>query len=242
MKVELLYPEITGLYGECGDRMFLEQLFADEEVIRTQLTERPRFLDDEDVKLVFIGPSSESDQSKIIRRLMPLRDEVKQALERGVYVIATGNALEIFGDRIIADDGSVQNGLGITDTVTKTDLLKRYSGLFLGIFEESGRKPIEIIGFKTQFTMSKAKRTAGLFRKIRGVGLNPGAPEEGIRYRNLFGTYLLGPFLIMNPLFVRYLLDVLGLPQKEIPYEKALMAAYENRLAEFKDEKTHHDG
>ena len=44
MKIEILYPDIANLFGEIGHVEFITKLFNDTEVIRTHITERPRFL------------------------------------------------------------------------------------------------------------------------------------------------------------------------------------------------------
>ena len=57
---------------------------------------------------------------------------------------------------------------------------------------------------------------------------------EGVRYKNFFGTYLLGPFLIENPYFTEYLLKILGEKDAKPAYFCDAEAAYKARLAEFK--------
>ena len=51
---------------------------------------------------------------------------------------------------------------------------------------------------------------------------------------NAFGTYLIGPILILNPLFTKKLIQMLGVKEPTIAFEKETMAAYEQRLEEFK--------
>lgn len=242
MKIELLYPEIAGLYGESGDYRFLELLFKDYTVLKTNLTQRPAFIDDDEVKLVFIGPSSEQNQEKIIKALLPFRDDIKKAIDRNIYIIATGNALEVFGNKIIRDDKEEIECLGITETIAKTDLLKRYSCLFLGDMNLLNDNKLEIIGFKTSFTESKyGKNDKPLLTVKRGRALNINEKYEGVRINNFISTYLIGTFLIMNPLLVRYILDDLGLKNLEIPFFDELKEAYFVRLEEFKNQNTYHN-
>ena len=37
--------------------------------------------------------------------------------------------------------------------------------------------------------------------------MNKETVNEGIRDHNFFATYLVGPFLVLNPLFTKYLLN-----------------------------------
>ena len=50
---------------------------------------------------------------------------------------------------------------------------------------------------------------------------------------NVFGTYLLGPLLIMNPPFTRYLLRLLGAEPETLPFEEEIMEAYRRRLRDY---------
>ena len=46
--------------------------------------------------------------------------------------------------------------------------------------------------------------------------------------------YLIGPILILNPLFTKKLIQMLGVEKPTIAFEKETMDAYEKRLEEFK--------
>ena len=63
--------------------------------------------------------------------------------------------------------------------------------------------------------------------------------KEGIKKRNLLATNLLGPFLILNPIWTKKLFKKLGY-EKDLPFEKELMDAYQKRLEEYLEiEKKH---
>ena len=96
-----------------------------------------------------------------------------------------------------------------------------------------------IMGFKTQFTMAYTPdESLGLFKKRKGVGLNKKAAFEGVRFHNFFGTYLVGPILVMNPPFTKYLLGLMGAGDVPLAFEAENMAAYEQRKKDFA-EKVH---
>ena len=112
----------------------------------------------------------------------------------------TGNALEVFGDYIENEDGSRIECLGLYRLFAKRDMMHRHNSDFEGTFEGE-----TVMGFKTQFTMAYTPdESLGLFKKVKGVGLNRKAAWEGIRLHNFFGTYLVGPILVMNPPFTKY--------------------------------------
>ena len=109
-------------------------------------------------------------------------------------------------------------------------MMHRHNSVFLGRFETG-----PVTGFKSQFTT--AKTSSGelkLFGVEKGMGLNKKCPFEGVRAHNFFGTYLLGPLLINNPPFTKYLLSRLGVDSPTLAFEKEVQAAYEKRLEDFK--------
>ena len=107
--------------------------------------------------------------------------------------------------------------------------MHRYAGNFKGRFED-----MDIVGFKTQFTMAYPTGQAAAFAQAeQGIGLNPQTKGEGVRLHNFFGTYLLGPLLILNPPFTRYLLGLMGVEAAPLPFEEEAMEAYRRRLQDF---------
>ena len=63
------------------------------------------------------------------------------------------------------------------------------------------------------------------------LGLN--SAWEGIRLHNFFGTYLVGPILVMNPPFTKYLLRLIGAGDVPLAFEKENMEAYAQRKKDF---------
>ena len=109
-------------------------------------------------------------------------------------------------------------------------MMHRHNSIFLGKYED-----IEIVGFKSQFTMAYGDNENTYFVKAeKGIGLNKESKLEGIKQNNFIGTYLIGPILILNPLFTKKLIQMLGVEKPTIAFEKETMDAYEQRLEEFK--------
>ena len=231
MRIEILYPEVCNLFGDPFNMVFLERSLPEAEFLRTPLNTEPRFLS-EPVDLVYMGPMTERTQALALERLTPHREAVKSAVERGVHFLCTGNAMELFGDRIENEDGSKLDCLGVFRMTAKRDMMHRHNSVFLGTFAGT-----EIMGFKTQFTMGYTddpkNEQYGLFRKVKGVGLNKKALFEGIHYKNFYGTYLVGPILILNPEFAKYLLRELGAGDVPPAFTEAVEEAAELRRKDF---------
>lgn len=229
MKIEVLYPEICCLFGDKANMRYFEMCLPEAEFIKTPVSEMPRFLT-EDVDMVYFGSCSESNQEKIISRLKAHKDRVGELIEKGVVFLMTGNAFEIMGNYIEKPDGDKIEALGIVDFYAKRTIPKRNNSLFTGMFGD-----IEIVGYTSRFSHAYDIKDSDAFIKVtKGYGSFIDAKTEGIKKNNLYGTYLLGPFLIQNPLFTKYLMSQLGIENPKLAFEADIMKAYDVRVKEFK--------
>ena len=112
MKIEILYPEICNLYGDIANIRFLKESIPEAEIIGTPLQGRPRFLD-EPVDMVYMGTTTENGQILALEQLRFLREQIAEHIEKGTNFLITGNAMELFGERIEEDGEEVARGLGI---------------------------------------------------------------------------------------------------------------------------------
>lgn len=220
-KVEFLFPEITGIYGDSANIQYLSMCNKDIEVINDDFDEEPYFVK-HNVDMIYMGAMSETSQNAVIKKLMPYKDRLNELINNNVIFVTTYNALEVFGNYIERYNQKIEC-LGLLDFNAKYDYENRHNSHFLGKFNET-----EIIGFKTQYEMIYDRKENGLFSITKGVGNNEKDEFEGIRKNNFMGTCLLGPLFIQNPLFVKEILKMLGLDTK-LKYEEEIMDAYLDR-------------
>lgn len=232
MVVEILFQEVCGLYGDSQNATYLQATLPDAQFIYTRLTDTPYFVDSTP-DLIYIGCMSEATQRRVIEKLMPYKERIVALVESGIPILATGNAGEIFADKIqYVTEKTEQSGLGLFHLTVKTDLFKRYNGMVLGEMSD-----LKIVGFRSQFSFLYGDNSDFYFQKaLRGIGINPSSHLEGMRKNNLICTQLLGPILPLNPLFCEYLLGLCGV-DAEAAYRTAAMDAYNQRLMEFNDPK-----
>lgn len=233
MKIEILFSEVCNLFGDGQNPEYLRRTLPEEEFIYTALTDEP-FFKDNDPDMIYIGSMSEKTQRRVIEKLMPLKERLRELTEKGTVILATGNACEIFTKHISYVTEEIEtDGLGLVDLTVKTDLFDRYNGKVLG--EADG---VTLTGFRSQFGMIYGDNSGCYFAKVeRGDGINRESKLEGFRVNNLIGTQITGPLLPLNPLFTEYLIKLAG---KEVnaAFREEAMAAYEQRLKEFRDPKT----
>ncbi|MBQ8975088.1 MAG: hypothetical protein IJ072_05120 [Oscillospiraceae bacterium] len=237
IKIEALYTEVCNLYGDAFNVEFLRQSLPEAEIFYTSLSQTPRFVR-EDMDFIYMGAVPESEQEYIIQTLMPYTGRIRQLIAHGKVFLMTGNAFEVFGTYIETDSGEKIEALGIYDGFAVRRMMKRYNSLFYGSFTDERAQQREVVGFKSQFTHTYVDNTQGyVFSTIRGCGINPQSKLEGIRINNFFGTYLIGPLLVMNPYFTKYLLRLAGVEEPALAFEQVAIDAYNDRLRDFRDPK-----
>ena len=228
MRIEILFPEFCNLFGDMYNMKYLKMCLPDAEFIETALDEVPTFVE-EDVNLIYLGPMTENTQEKVINRLLPYKQRIEELIDKNVVFLFTGNAVEVLGKYIENEDGTKIDGLGIFDVYSKRDMMHRHNSYLIGKYED-----IEMVGFKSQFTMMYGNNSDSYFIEVeKGIGINKDSKLERIKKNNFIGTYIIGPILILNPLFTKKLIEMMG-EKPKIALETDTMAAYEARLKELR--------
>lgn len=232
MTVEILYPEVCGLYGDAQNGEYLKKCLPEAEFIETRLTSEPYFVNNTP-DIIYIGSMSEEMQRRVLGIFSPLKNRINELIDKGTVILATGNSAELFCEKIeYITEKKETAALGVFPLTAKTDLFKRYNGKVLG--KTSG---IDFVAFRSQFSFIYGDNTSSYFLEIeKGHGINKESKYEGMRKNNLICTTCLGPILPLNPLFTEYIISLAGGNAKAAFREEA-MSAYEKRLAEFRDPK-----
>lgn len=197
-----LYPSLMGLYGEYANLTLLkEKLELLGVAVHLQAAgpeETPNF---ESADFIYMGAGTERSQKAALTALLPHREALKGALDRGAVALFTGNAMELLGAAVTDAAGKTWEGLGLAGfTTTETD--KRVPG---DVIAMPSLWEAPVVGF-----MNKCSVTTGvespLFPSLTlGFGNERELGSEGYVDGNLFATHLTGPVLVKNPDF----LDVL---------------------------------
>ncbi len=206
----------------------MHKCIPDAEVIETEINQTPAFVN-EKIDFIYLGPCSERGQEIIIQKLKPYKEKIEELIDNGTVFLFTGNAMEILGDSIKNEDGSKIDGLGIFHIRAKRDMMHRQNSNIIGKYED-----IEIVGFKSQFTKAYGDIEDNYFMELElGMGMNENTNYEGIKKNNFIATYVIGPILILNPLFTKKIMQMLGIENPKLALEEEVTTAYEARLKEF---------
>ena len=228
MKIEILFPELCNLYGDRGNIKYLKECIKDAEVIKTSLNDEPAFVNEE-VSLIFMCSMTEKSQERIIEKLLKYKEKLNELINNGTCFLLTGNSFEIFGNYIETEDKRKIEGLGLLNCYSKRYIPNRFNSLFLGQY-----KDYNIVGYTSRFSHTFFDNTPEcLFKVTKGLGINPEADYEGFRVNNLFATYLLGPLLVENPNFTKELLELIGVKDAKLAFEKEIFEAYKIRENEY---------
>jgi len=231
MLVEVLFPEVCNLYGDLENINYIAKV-NNLDVIYTSLTEKPKFVDN-DVDLLYMATTTELGQELARDALKPYIKQLKKRIEDNKVILFTGNAIEILCDYIIDDDNNKIEMLGLYPFHAIRKMNSRYNSLWLGEFLD-----MKLVGFKSQFTHLYGDNSNNyLFKTIKGDGINLENKLEGIKDHNLYATYIIGPLLVLNPDFTKYLLKQMGIKEPKLNFEELSYASYNQRLIDFSDPK-----
>lgn len=237
MSIQLLhlYPDLMNLYGEYANvaalRRSLERQGA-EVVVRTGTLYQD--IDFSGADFLYMGAGTESAQLTALEDLRRYERAVRAALERGVVVLATGNAMELFGRSITGPDGAEHAGLGLFPFRTTVSGTERIQGDCLAVGAATGQVTVGFVNKASQTTDVEHP----LFRMEHGPGNNAGTAEDGVWEGSFYGTHLIGPLLMKNPHVNAYFTELLcrraglpyqpqGCPHEQRAYEVTLRALQE---------------
>lgn len=202
MKILHLFHDLMNLYGDYANVLALEHALVQKgeavEIIRQSVDDKLDF----DADLIYIGSGTERNQKVALEYLTPYANELKSALEHTI-LLATGNSFEMFGAKITDRSDKEYTGLGIFDFTVKEGTERIVTD---SVVEFEGKK---LIGF-----VNKASQIYGdvkqFFTVKQGAGNSDSSPKvEGVHDGNFFGTHIIGPLLIRNPIIAEYFVNML---------------------------------
>ncbi len=208
LKILYLYPDILELYGDYGNIQVLKYRLEKRGI--TAIIDRysigditPDF---NSYDLVFAGGGADQEQGILADDLVKYKDNIKEAINNGVFFLLICGAYQLFGKYYKSADGDIVPGLEVFDYYTEAinDRKKRCIGNIV-IEANLNGKSTKVIGFENHggqtFDISNP------FGKVLfGNGNKFGDTEEGYFQNNVIATYLHGPLLSKNPELADYII------------------------------------
>lgn len=205
LKIAHLYPDLLNLYGDSGNVLCFEKRLLWRNIeYETDLIFAGRKCCLTDYDIIFIGGGQDFEQHLVMDALSrDVDSQLKRAIEEEAVVLAVCGGFQLLGKYYQTNKGDILNFTSILDfyTVGKS---KRFIGNYIFKTEEK----IRIIGFENhsgRTYLSNGLKPLG--RVLMGYGNNGKDKTEGVRYKNVFGTYCHGPILPKNPDFADLLIE-----------------------------------
>lgn len=195
-----MYPELMNLYGDRGNLICLQKrlqwLNQGCEIININLGDN---IDFEHIDMLFMGGGSDREQGLVYADLIKRADKLMEEIDKGLPVLCICGAYQLLGTSYKSYEGKEMEGLGLFDFYTLGQE-KRLIGNIL-IESDIGGKKHTVVGFENHSgrTFLNNNKIEAFGKVIKGYGNNGEDQMEGIKYKNLIGSYMHGPLLPKNP-------------------------------------------
>lgn len=237
LRIAHLYPDLLNLYADKGNIQTLtrrcEWRGIDVEVEYVTQNSKVTL---STYHLVLLGGGSDREQVLVGESLSRNREDWVQAVDAGLPLLAVCGGYQLLGDFYELPDKTRVQGLGLLDLHTVAD----HPRLIGNIAIESPECGL-IVGFENHGGRT-THRHAPLGSVLSGNGNNGVDKQEGVRYKNIVGTYIHGPLLPKNPRLADFVIQT-ALDYAEIPvvleplddaFEQSAHSAFLSRRIEVK--------
>lgn len=156
--------------------------------------------------IYFLGSGTETQLNEVAKTLDYYKEKLITERDNGAVFLGVGFGYNILGNSIKLDTLNIINGLSLFD-VNSEKTEKRFVGNVTA--ENDFLNLSTIVGFENHNILAFLhNETKPLMTVAVGKGNNGEDKTEGARYKNVFGTYLHGPVLALNPHFADYLIEL----------------------------------
>ena len=191
-----LYPDCMSLYGEYANiavlRRHLEAMGVAVRVENALFEDAPDF---GNADFIYMGAGAERTQKAALAALLPHKEALKAAIDRGAVVLFTGNAMETLGLSIVDAEGKVWLCLGLADFATVETNQRAPED----VIAHTSLWESPVVGFMNKCGVVTGVETPLLTGLDLGFGNGKERGPEGFHWKNVFASQLTGPLLVKNP-------------------------------------------
>lgn len=208
IKILYLYPDLLELYGDYGNIQVLKYRIESRgySTIIDTYSIGDSAPDFNSYDIVFAGGGADNEQSILAEDLIKYKDNIKEAVQNGVFFLLICGAYQLFGKYYKGVEGNIIPGLEIFDYYTEANPDRKQRCIGNIVIEANlNGKTTKIIGFENHggqtFNISNSFGNV-----LFGNGNKFGDTEEGYFQKNIIATYLHGPLLSKNPELTDYII------------------------------------
>lgn len=197
LKLAYLYPKLLNIYGDRGNVLTLlrrcESRGISLEISTISIGDsfNPDLFD-----IYFIGGGQDEQQILVSDDLQEKRISLIKAIENNAVFLAVCGGYQLLGKYYKSQDGSELKGINAIDLYTVAGEKRMIGNVVCKELESENT----LVGFENHSGRTYLGPGIKPLAKVtRGCGNNGEDGFEGVRYKNVFGTYLHGSLLPKNP-------------------------------------------
>ena len=208
LKICHLYPDVLNLYGDRGNILCMRRRL-EWRGIGCEVTELPLGVQDDltGYDFFFIGGGQDFEQTVLLSDIKAGRGEnIRSAAEDGLPFLCICGGYQLLGTGYRTADGQMCEYTGIIDLFTEGSPDRMIGNFAYRLGKESGGSIV--VGFENHGGRTHlGSGVTPLGTVLKGYGNNGSDGTEGVRYKNIIGTYSHGPVLPKNPELCDHLLS-----------------------------------
>ena len=204
-----LFPDLLNLYGDGGNVRVLEQRLAWRGIpVEVRRVCHGDSADLAGVDLIMMGGSPDREQKLASADIVAMRDDLDAYVQDGGPLLAICGSYQMLGREWLVDGEKVP-GLGLVGMTTGrpgTSADRLVSNIAL----LSPLSDTPVVGYENhagRTYLDEGVEPFGTVVSNTGLGNNEETKQDGVRYKNVLGTYLHGPLLTKNPQIADWLLE-----------------------------------
>jgi lipid II isoglutaminyl synthase (glutamine-hydrolysing) len=209
LRLLALYPEQMNIYADRGNIVFLQRRCEWRGIgFGYAAAGLGEGFDPSGYDLIYLGGGQDRDQRAVAADMVATkREAMSTALGGGTAVLAVCGGYQLLGHSYQLDEDRLP-GLGLVELETVRKPGPRLIGN-VAIEVDFGEGPRVVVGFENHGGRTYLGAGVEPFgRVIKGFGNNGEDGTEGVRLKNLVGTYLHGPLLPKNAWLADHLIAV----------------------------------
>ena len=199
LRLLALYPEQMNIYADRGNILLLQRRCEWRGIGFSYAAAGPgEGIDPEAHDLLYVGGGQDRDQRAVAADMVATkREALAAAIDDGAVMLAVCGGYQLLGHSYQLGEERL-SGLGLADLETVREPGPRLIGN-VALEVDLGEGPRTLAGFENHGGRTYLGPGAEpLGRVLKGHGNNGKDSYEGVRHRNLIGTYLHGPLLPKN--------------------------------------------
>ena len=205
-----LFPDLLNLYGDGGNVCVLRRRLQWRGIpVRVEEVHYGESVDLSQADLVFMGGGPDREQELASSCLAALRGQLARFVEEDGPLLAICGGYQILGQTWLLGEADIE-GLKLVDMRTGRAPGGSLNRLVGNIALKSPLSTLPVVGYENHAGRTYLGPGCNPFGTVvgkSGCGNNEDSHADGVRYRNVVGTYLHGPLLAKNPQVADWLLE-----------------------------------